>query len=269
MGFPIRKFSDQSLFAAPRNLSQRTTSFIASQRQGIHQIPLRHLIALIAKARVCPVPDRQIGDNALWREKTSFASNASGDPCGQPRIHDWLLEGTDFRTNQDRAPRPHGLARLVSPHPALDRMRFLFTMSDIEGAGPMRPASLLTTLPEDLRPAACAARASLERDRTDRISSETIRTRRTSPERFEPPPPRPRTWWSQTGSNRRPHACKARALPTELWPRLATASTDPSRRIGKAVFSPIRRFVHPRPNWWAWEDLNLRPHAYQARALTN
>ena len=25
-------------------------------------------------------------------------------------------------------------------------------------------------------------------------------------------------WWSQSGSNRRPHACKARALPTELWP---------------------------------------------------
>ncbi len=22
-------------------------------------------------------------------------------------------------------------------------------------------------------------------------------------------------------------------------------------------------------HWWAWEDLNLRPHAYQARALTN
>ena len=27
-----------------------------------------------------------------------------------------------------------------------------------------------------------------------------------------------RGWWSQTGSNRRPHACKARALPAELWP---------------------------------------------------
>ena len=26
-------------------------------------------------------------------------------------------------------------------------------------------------------------------------------------------------WWRQTGSNRRPHACKARALPAELWPR--------------------------------------------------
>ena len=28
-----------------------------------------------------------------------------------------------------------------------------------------------------------------------------------------------RNWWSQTGSNRRPPACKAGALPTELWPR--------------------------------------------------
>jgi hypothetical protein len=27
------------------------------------------------------------------------------------------------------------------------------------------------------------------------------------------------SWWSQTGSNRRPQACKASALPTELWPR--------------------------------------------------
>ena len=26
-------------------------------------------------------------------------------------------------------------------------------------------------------------------------------------------------WWSQTGSNRRPEACKATALPTELTPR--------------------------------------------------
>src|SRR4029077_10737954 len=57
------------------------------------------------------------------------------------------------------------------------------------------------------------------------------------------------TWWSQTGSNRRPHACKARALPTELWPRSRPADA--------------------RRSWWAWEDLNLRPHAYQARALTN
>ena len=57
-----------------------------------------------------------------------------------------------------------------------------------------------------------------------------------------------KSWWSQTGSNRRPQACKASALPTELWPRTA---------------APAKR------EWWAWEDLNFRPHAYQARALTN
>ena len=50
VGFPIRKFTDQSFFAAPRDLSQRSTSFIASQRQGIHRMPLRHLIALIINA---------------------------------------------------------------------------------------------------------------------------------------------------------------------------------------------------------------------------
>ena len=50
VGFPIRKSTDQSLFAAPRSLSQRTTSFIACVRQGIHQMPLGHLIALIVNA---------------------------------------------------------------------------------------------------------------------------------------------------------------------------------------------------------------------------
>jgi hypothetical protein len=39
-------------------------------------------------------------------------------------------------------------------------------------------------------------------------------------------------WWSQTGSNRRPHACKARALPTELWPLL--------RPFGALEGAPLR-----------------------------
>ncbi len=41
---------DQSSFAAPHGLSQRITSFIACACQGIHQLPLRHLIVLIANA---------------------------------------------------------------------------------------------------------------------------------------------------------------------------------------------------------------------------
>lgn len=51
VGFPIRRSLDQSSFAAPQGLSQRTTSFIASQRQGIHQMLLRHLITLMINVR--------------------------------------------------------------------------------------------------------------------------------------------------------------------------------------------------------------------------
>jgi hypothetical protein len=52
VGFPIRKSPDQSLFATPRGLSQRITSFIACACQGIHRTPLRHLIVLIANTHL-------------------------------------------------------------------------------------------------------------------------------------------------------------------------------------------------------------------------
>ena len=58
MGFPIRKSSDQSSFAAPRRLSQRITSFIACACQGIHQLPLRHLIVLIANVHHSAEPPK-------------------------------------------------------------------------------------------------------------------------------------------------------------------------------------------------------------------
>ena len=70
-----------------------------------------------------------------------------------------------------------------------------------------------------------------------------------------------RFWWSQTGSNRRPHACKARALPTELWPLLEAAPA------WELVVDLSARGSHEV--WWAQADSNCRPHAYQACALTN
>jgi hypothetical protein len=82
-------------------------------------------------------------------------------------------------------------------------------------------------------------------------------------------------WWSQTGSNRRPHACKARALPAELWPRTRRRMLFSARlrwRYGAAAFvqeGPAEPKLRSSEGWWAWEDLNFRPHAYQARALTN
>ena len=66
VGFPIRKSADQSFFAAPRGLSQRSTSFIASQRQGIHRMPLGHLIALIINAH-----------SARQRSQSSVQANGS------------------------------------------------------------------------------------------------------------------------------------------------------------------------------------------------
>ena len=99
-------------------------------------------------------------------------------------------------------------------------------------------------------------------------------------------------WWSLSGSNRRPHACKARALPAELRPhnrkdecvccrdrrddRLAEVHVDQSAFALRATAGQPRassglpsRSAVRREGWWAWEDLNFRPHAYQARALTN
>ena len=83
VGFPIRKFTDQSLFAAPRDLSQRTTSFIASQRQGIHRTPLRHLITLIVDARP-PVAGRT--RSTLERPVSSrFARSQAVERCESVR----------------------------------------------------------------------------------------------------------------------------------------------------------------------------------------
>src|SRR5215831_18580114 len=74
VGFPIRKSADQSFFAAPRGLSQRSTSFIASQRQGIHQMPLRHLIALIINAHSHSACDQ----NGRSHEQLSSCADSSG-----------------------------------------------------------------------------------------------------------------------------------------------------------------------------------------------
>jgi hypothetical protein len=41
--------------------------------------------------------------------------------------------------------------------------------------------------------------------------------------------PKGEAWWSLSGSNRRPHACKARALPAELRPH--DRNTNAMRRI--------------------------------------
>ncbi len=49
---------------------------------------------------------------------------------------------------------------------------------------------------------------------------------------------RHQVWWSQTGSNRRPQACKASALPTELWPQFRHLNTN-QRLVGLSGLEPL------------------------------
>ena len=219
VGFPIRRFTDQSLFAAPHDLSQRTTSFIASQRQGIHQIPLRHLIALIAKARVfLPVNRQSTGTSLFGIEKTSFASNASGDLSGQapnPRLV--ALSDHGRRRSENGQSPSSAVCRPMSGRPnalPLHDVRY-------RKAGRFEAAASRQRLSK--RP--CAST-----NETDKIASEGYGVRPAPAAR----PSSQRSWWSQTGSNRRPHACKARALPTELWPlsRRCAKRSNPRTALG-------------------------------------
>ena len=62
-------------------------------------------------------------------------------------------------------------------------------------------------------------------------------------------------WWRMTGSNRRPPACKAGALPAELIPQDQNTLNFPWNSSNLI--------------WWVWLDSNQRPLRYQHSALTS
>ncbi len=190
VGFPIRKSTDQSLFAAPHGLSQRTTSFIASQRQGIHRIPLWHLIALIIDAhppsRTCENTDGQLS-NFLERPHT-FSSFA--------RLNRRL---TTTNPPGDLSPS--------------DRTNLLFTMSKQHVVPlPKKMADETVVFGRVVTRALRQMTGGARRDRTDDLMLAK-------------------------------HA-------------LSQLSYGPTKGCS-------------RDQWWARKDLNFRPHAYQARALTS
>ena len=90
-------------------------------------------------------------------------------------------------------------------------------------------------------------------------------------------------WWSQTGSNRRHPACKAGALPAELWPHsfgltglIASTMTRLKpplwllltlRRGGKRLPGSSPRLVHPfNPSGKAPDEAKLRTSATDVAA---
>ena len=80
-------------------------------------------------------------------------------------------------------------------------------------------------------------------------------------------------WWSQTGSNRRPQACKASALPTELWPRSCSPPTRalPRRLVGPGrVERPTSRLSGVRSNHLSYEPVSeteFRSQGSEGRSL--
>jgi hypothetical protein len=119
VGCPIRKSTDRSLLAAPRGLSQRAASFIASQCQGIHQMPFRRLISFSymrhaqEKARKGPAPPERIRSRCIT-DPTANRSSRSDRPVGSSSVTNSL--------HMSKIPyRPSGpvsvfsLADIVSP----------------------------------------------------------------------------------------------------------------------------------------------------------
>ncbi len=67
-------------------------------------------------------------------------------------------------------------------------------------------------------------------------------------------------WWSQTGSNRRPHACKARALPAELWPRNQKTNAYSMSVVGLGRLElPTSRLSSARSNQLSYKPLTHIP----------
>ena len=173
-----------------------------------------------------PIGDRSI-KRASWREKTSFASNASGNLSGQAPDPRLVARKAGQRRDACSASGPHGpfgsTPRPIRPSTecaSSSQCQRSEDKKDGEGQTSSSPAVSAFFTSSAFAPD--EPDESHRKDRKTQIPPDSVET-----SAFKP-------WWSQTGSNRRPHACKARALPTELWPRLNT------RRAPKGFGGPGR-----------------------------
>ena len=133
-------------------------------------------------------------------------------PFGNPRIKGCLLLPEAYRSWPRPSSLPGAKASALCP----------FCLTSRSTVNPEKPSTLISGLSSKIAKITC---------------QRTKMKQRQSPKKVTPFIP---LWWRILGSNQRPPACKAGALPTELIPLF----------------------------WWAWVDLNHRPHPYQGCALT-
>ena len=175
---------------APRGFSQAHAPFVASCRLGIHRV---RLFAWPYNPNRPGRGARAVFDFASLSTFAFLCAGASARPAGLPARH----PSAPARTSQ--------------------------TVKDATGAAraPGRPTPTRKRTPcacgSPRLPPAVTAR-SLWPPQPLRPPTGTFRARPFCLAAFPRPGP-PARWWSQGGSNSRPPACKAGALPAELWPR--------------------------------------------------
>ncbi len=207
LGFPIRKSPDRRLLASSRGLSQLTTSFIASLRQGIHTHALSSLTIKSTsntKLSKCSFffahPFGPFALAAAGLQETHFLREAALLVLSNARqIFDCqrsdFFDSTAFGAGQTSENHCYWMIRCDSPIGlrARNRLRFA-SLEDLVGLGRLE----LSTSP-------------LSGVRSSHLSYR--------PEWHS-------HWWSWSGSNRRPPECKSGALPAELQPQKNLIEAD-------------------------------------------
>ena len=211
MGCPIRRPRDQRSLASPPGFSQRATSFIASQCQGIHQMPF-------SSPQTAPNnknPKVQISA-IRYRNRRLSPDTATISPEDTPADH---------------RPRMPGIA----PHPR------------------PRPAASVT-FNSSLHPVNQHTRGEIPREPKILMPSPTPMMKTPMMKTPYRSPPRWRRLVEVPGGGERDRTDDLLLAKQAL----SQLSYTPGFHKGASVIK-----------WWAREDLNLRPHAYQARALTS
>ena len=182
-----------ALLPAPRSFSQAHAPFVASHRLGIHRM------------RLFAWP---YNPNRPGRGATRAAFSASLPPPPPSRAGAATSPSSPLCFSIPHAPaRPApwpGAPPRASP-------KLLKTARGANAPRPRHPAPAAAAPPhgdpQARRSALAARRAAKNKEKNPHTQH-----------RPAPRPNAPPRWWSQGGSNSRPPACKAGALPAELWP---------------------------------------------------
>ena len=106
VGCPIRRFTDQNLLAVPRDLSQRATSFIASQCQGIHQMPFLRLILEAYSAARRNKPARDLSRHKMLHNTSHSPSLAATGRRASSVTHLFALHLSKTPTHRNASNLP-------------------------------------------------------------------------------------------------------------------------------------------------------------------